>query len=110
MTAIITALAGGGTPVATGGGGGGPSEPVTPKTAKEYVRSLLDKLSKLMKTLTTKALAALPGVISATVSWPLRLVGGAASWLAQNLWALVPGVIAIVVAELRSRDAGAKHL
>jgi hypothetical protein len=57
-----------------------------------------------MKTLATKALAALPGIIGATVSWLLRLVGGAAAWLAQNLWMVAVGLIAIVVTELRSRQ------
>jgi hypothetical protein len=56
-----------------------------------------------MKKLSTKALAALPGILGSIVSYLLTLLGGAASWLAQNLLIFVLALIAIVAAELRSR-------
>jgi zinc transporter ZupT len=64
---------------------------------------VLEKFSQLMKTLSTKVLVALPGIIGSIVSWLLSLIGRAASGLAQNLWLFAAALIAIVLAELRSR-------
>jgi hypothetical protein len=124
LAAIITALTsavGSVTQAATGGGAtpdtpdrpGNPAEPDTPDQppdapsepagVKEYLKRALRWFSQLMKKLATKALAALPGILGSIVSYLLTLLGGAASWLAQNLLIFVLALIAIVAAELRSR-------
>jgi hypothetical protein len=124
LAAIITALTsavGSVTQAATGGGAtpdkpdrpGNPAEPDTPDQppdapsepagVKEYLKRALRWFSQLMKKLSTKALAALPGILGSIVSYLLTLLGGAASWLAQNLLIFVLALIAIVAAELRSR-------
>jgi hypothetical protein len=104
LAAVITALkkAGG----AAAGGGGGPDAPPEPSEstgARQYVKNVLKNFSQLMKTLATKVLVALPGIIGSIVSWLLSLIGRAASGLAQNLWLFAAALIAIVLAELRSR-------
>jgi hypothetical protein len=114
LAAIITALtraAGSAAQAATGGGANPgkppgpdtPSEPSQPAGARQYVKNVLEKFSQLMKKLSTKVLAALPGIIGSIVSWLLSLIGRAASWFAQNLWLFAAALIAIVLAELRSR-------
>jgi hypothetical protein len=106
LAAVITALkkAGG----AAAGGGGGPDaspEPSESTGARQYVKNVLKNFSQLMKTLATKVLVALPGIIGSIVSWLLSLIGRAASGLAQNLWLFAAALVAIVLAELRSRRA-----
>jgi hypothetical protein len=123
LAAIITALTSAvGSVTQAGGGGatpntpdrpGNPAEPDTPDQppdapsepagVKEYLKRALRWFSQLMKKLATKALAALPGILGSIVSYLLTLLGGAASWLAQNLLIFVLALIAIVAAELRSR-------
>jgi hypothetical protein len=86
-----------------------PDQPVAPDTpsesvgVEEYLKRALRWFSQLMKKLSTKALAALPGFLGSIASYLLTLLGGAASWLAQNLLIFVLALIAIVAAELRSR-------
>ena len=53
---------------------------------KEWVKK------HLQAHLAGKAPVALPGIIGSIVSWVLSTLGKAASWLAENLWALVIGV------------------
>jgi hypothetical protein len=114
LAAIITALtraAGSAAQAVTGGGANpgkppgpdAPSEPSESAGARQYVKNALEKFSQLMKKLATKVLAALPGIIGSIVSWLLSLLGRAASWFAQNLWLFAAALIAIVLAELRSR-------
>jgi hypothetical protein len=100
IAAIVEAILG-----SSGGGaaaaGGISPEPGVP--AKEYVKHALVKLAGWLKALAAKALAALPGVIRAAVSWLLKTAGNAAAWLAKNIWALVVAAVVIAFAELRSR-------
>jgi plasmid stabilization system protein ParE len=102
IAAIVEAILG-----SSGGGaaaaGGTSPEPGVPAKAKEYVKHALVKLAGWLKALAAKALAALPGVIGAAVSWLLKTAGNAAAWLAKNIWALVVAAVVIVLAELRSR-------
>jgi hypothetical protein len=104
IAAIVEAILGssGGGAAAAAAGGTSP-EPGVPAKAKEYAKNALLKLAGWLKALATKALAALPGIIGAAVSWLLKTAGNAAAWLAKNLWALVVAAVVIVVAELRSR-------
>jgi hypothetical protein len=105
IAAIVEAIlgsSGGGAAAAAAGGGTSPEPGVLAK-AKEYAKNALMKLAGWLKALATKALAALPGIIGAAVSWLLKTAGNAAAWLAKNLWALVVAAVVIVVAELRSR-------
>jgi len=46
--------------------------------------------------------AALPGVISAIVSWILKTVGSVAVWYAENLCALAVALVAAAAIWLRS--------
>jgi hypothetical protein len=129
LAAIITALTravGSVTQAATGGGANpdnpvepdnpdnqaepdAPDQPAAPDTpsesvgVREYLKRALRWFSQLMKKLSTTALAALPGILGSIASHLITLLGGAASWLVQNLWLFVVALIAIVVAELRSR-------
>jgi hypothetical protein len=121
IVAIVKSVAGSVTQAVTGGGAapetpdgpGNPAEPDTPDLppdapsdsagVKDYFKRVLRWFSQLMKKLATKALAALPGILGSIVSYLLTLLGGAASWLAQNLLIFVLAMIAIVAAELRSR-------
>jgi hypothetical protein len=102
IAAIVEAILG-----SSGGGaaaaGGTSPEPGVPAKAKEYVKNALVKLAGWLKALAAKALAALPGIIGAAVSWLLKTAGNAAAWLAKNIWALVVAAVVIVLAELRSR-------
>jgi hypothetical protein len=104
IAAIVEAILGssGGGAAAAAAGGTSP-EPGVPAKAKEYAKNALLKLAGWLKALATKALAALPGIIGAAVSWLLKTAGNAAAWLAKNLWALVVAAVVIAVAELRSR-------
>ena len=51
--------------------------------------------------LASKAPAALPGIIQSIVSWLLSTLGKAPTWLADNVWALVIGVGALLLVAAR---------
>ena len=57
----------------------------------------------MLKELAIKASAALPGIIGALVSWLLKVVSGGAEWLAEHLWAIVVGIVLIVVCYVKKR-------
>ena len=59
---------------------------------KEWIKKQLQALGRALANLAGKAIAALPGIIGSIVSWPLSTLGKAATWLADNVWALVIGV------------------
>ena len=60
--------------------------------AKEWIKNKLKALSQLLGKLADKALASLPGIIGAILSWILNRAKGVIGWLSQNLWALITGV------------------
>lgn len=81
----------------TGEGTGGPAPtPAPPEPSKaglkEWVKKHLAALSRALAKLAEKAAAALPGIIGSIVSWLLNFFGKTASWLVDNLWALVIAV------------------
>ena len=89
----------------TGGGAGG-----TPSTArkpsdmggvKEWIKKHLQALGRALANLAGTAAAALPGIIGSIVSWLLSTLGKAATWLADNVWALVIGVGALLLVAAR---------
>ena len=80
ISTMVLAITGGG----SGSGGSKPSN-----GAKDWIKKQLNHIADLFKELANKALVALPGVIGSIVSWLLSTIGKAASWLANNLWALV---------------------
>ena len=82
ISTMVLAITGGG-----GGSGSGGSKPSN--GAKDWIKKQLNRIADLFKELANKALVALPGVIGSIVSWLLSTIGKAASWLANNLWALV---------------------
>ena len=90
----------------TGGGAGGTPSPA-PKPSdkggvKEWVKKHLQALGRALAKLAGKAAAALPGIIGLIVSWLLSILGKAVTWLADNVWALVIGVGALLL--VASRD------
>jgi len=56
---------------------------------KEWVKKHLQAFGRVLARLAGKAAAALPGIIGSIVSWLLNFLSKTASWLANNLWALV---------------------
>ena len=60
--------------------------------AKEWIKNKLKALSQLLGKLADKALASLPGIIGAILSWILNRAKKVIGWLSQNLWALITGV------------------
>ena len=82
ISALVLAL--------TGGGGSAPVQaPKPPEKSglKEWVKNTYN-----LANLAGKAAAALPGIIGSIVSWLLSTLGKTATWLAENLWALVIAV------------------
>ena len=89
----------------TGGGAGGTPSPA-PKPSdkggvKECVRKHLQALGRALAKLAGKAAAALTRIIGSNVSWLLSTLGKAATWLADNVWALVIGVGALLLVAAR---------
>ena len=64
--------------------------------AREWIKSKLKALSRLLGKLADKALASLPGIIGAILSWILNRAKEVIGWLSQNLWALITGVAVLV--------------
>ena len=60
--------------------------------AREWKKDKLKALSQLLGKLADKALALLPGIIGAIISWILNRAKEVIGWLSQNLWALITGV------------------
>ena len=89
----------------TGGGAGGTQSPA-PKPSdkggvKEWIKKHLQALGRALASLAGKAAAALPGILGAIVSWLLSTLGKAATWLTDNVWALVIGVGALLLVAAR---------
>ena len=92
-------------------GGSAPVPSPTPRPpdkggVKEWVKKHLQALGRALAKLAGKAAAALPGIIGSIVSWLLGALGKTATWLADNLWALVISVGTLLVA---ARDWLARH-
>ena len=60
--------------------------------ARKWIKNKLKALSRLLGKLADKALASLPGIIGAILSWILNRAKEVIGWLSQNLWALITGV------------------
>ena len=84
---------------------GGPSVSTTTNTSgstsggdgkdsgtREWIKSKLKALSQLLGKLADKALASLPGIVGAILSWILNRAKEVIGWLSQNLWTLITGV------------------
>ena len=80
-----------------------PPTPSSPGDAKDWIKKQLHSLADLLKSLAEKATAALPGIISSIVSWLLKTAATATVWLAEHLWALVFGVVVIVLTFVKER-------
>ena len=83
--------------LAVTGGGSAPVPSPAPKPSekggvKEWIKKHLQALGLTLANLSGKAAAALPGIIGSIVSWLLSTLGKAATWLADNVWALVIGM------------------
>ena len=68
---------------------------------KEWVKKHLQALGRALANLAGKAAAALPGIIGSIVSWLLSTLGKAATWLAENLWALAIAVGTLLLVAAR---------
>ena len=92
--------------LAVTGGGSAPVPSPTPKPSdkggvKEWIKKHLQALGRALANLAGKAAAAPPGIIGSIVSWLLSTLGKAAIWLADNVWALVIGVGALLLVAAR---------
>ena len=78
----------------TGGGGSAPVPAPKPpdKSGLKECEKHLQALGRTLANLAGKAAVALPGIIGSIVSWLLSTLGKTATWLAENLWALVIAV------------------
>ena len=89
----------------TGGGAGGTPSPAPRPPDKggvrEWVKKQLHALGRALANLAGKAAAALPGIIGSIISWLLSTLGKAATWLADNVWALVIGAGALLLVAAR---------
>jgi hypothetical protein len=93
--------------VALVGKGSGAIPAPTPAPAdkmglKEWVKKQLEAIKRLLVRLAEKAVVALPGVIGSIVSWLISTFSKAVGWLAENTWALLVGVVGLLV--LLARD------
>ena len=99
ISTLVLAVTGGGA-----GGWGTPSPAPKPSDkggVKEWVKKHLQALGRALAKLAGKVAAALPGFIGSIVSWLLSTLGKAATWLADNVWALVIGVGALLLVAAR---------
>ena len=92
--------------LAVTGGGSAPVPSPAPKPSnkggvKEWIKKHLQALGRALANLASKAAAALSGIIGSIVSWLLSTLGKAATWLADNVWALVFGVGALLLVAAR---------
>ena len=85
-TVSTTTTTSGGTSRDAGKGGG----------VREWIKNKLKALSQILGKLADKALASLPGIIGAILSWILNRAKEVIGWLFQNLWALIRGVGVLV--------------
>ena len=65
--------------------------------AKEWIKKHLQALGRTLVNLAGKAAAALPRIRGSIVSWLLSTLGKATTWLADNVWAFVIGVGALLM-------------
>ena len=90
--------------VTSGGAGTTPSPAPKPSDkggVKEWIKKHLQALGRALANLAGKAAAALPGIIGSIFSWLLSTLGKAATWLADNVWALVIGMGALLLVDAR---------
>ena len=88
----------------TVGGGSAPvAAPKQPDKSglKEWVKKHLQALGRALAYLAGKAAAALPVIIGSIVSWIVSTLGKTATWLAENLWALVIAVGTLLLVAAR---------
>ena len=85
ISTLVLALTGGSAPVPA------PKQP-DKSGLKEWVKKHLQALGRTLANLAGKAAAALSGIIGSIVSWLMSTLGKTATWLAENLWALVIAV------------------
>ena len=71
--------------------------------AREWIENKLKALSQLLGKLADKALASLPGIIGATLSWILNRAKEVIGWLSKNLWALITGVGVLIYTYFMTR-------
>ena len=99
---FVEALLSGGGGAATSGGGEPPTK--DEKGLKEWVRSKLEALASLLGRLGIKAAEALPGITGVIISWILNRAKDVASWVSQNLWALVVGIRGLIYTYMVTRN------
>ena len=92
--------------LAVTGGGSAPVPSPAPKPSdkggvQEWIKKHLQAFGRTLSNLAGKAAAALPGIIGSIVFWLLSTLGKAATWLADNVWALVIGRGALLLVAAR---------
>ena len=88
ISTIVLAITG----VFGGGGGAGGSTPKDKGTLKNW----LDRLANTLKRLAGKAVEALPDIVGSVAGAILSLLGKAVGFIAENAWAVIVFVAALV--------------
>ena len=101
ISTLVLAPTGGG-----GGGGGSAPAPALKPPDKSGLKDWVEKkhlqaLGHALGNLAGKAAVALPGIIGLIVSWLLGTLGKTATWLVENLWALVIAVGTLLLVAAR---------
>ena len=85
----------------TSGGTPSPSPSPDKGSLREWAKKTLQALGRALAKLAGKAAEALPGIIGSIVSWLLSTLGKAASWMAENLWAMVIAISGLLLVTAR---------
>ena len=92
ITTIVEAVLPGSTAGGAAGAAGGSS---TTDKAKDWIKKQLKNIANLLGKLAAKFGAALPGILGSIVTWLLTAMKDGALFLAEHLWLLIVGIIAL---------------
>ena len=100
ITTIVEAVLPGSTAAGAAGAAGGSS---TADKAKDWIKKQLKNIANLLGKLAAKFGAALPGILGSIVTWLLTTMKNGALFLAEHLWLLVVGIVALVYSYINKK-------
>ena len=102
ITTIVEAVLPGSTAAGAAGAGaaGGSS---TADKAKDWIKNQLKNIARLLGKLAAKFGAALPGILGSIVTWLLTTMKNGALFLAEHLWLLIVGIVALAYSYVTKR-------
>ena len=88
----------------TGSAGGVAPTPDTPIKPKDpgFIKKTLDRIAQGLKFLAQKALASLPGVIGAIISWLFNFLSKTVGFIAENTWTIFVAVGGLILYAVKS--------